>query len=285
MFVPGQHYRRRDLHLKIGGQRQGGISTPAKEPIVLLISGASGGRFGYVDEWSPDGHFLYTGEGQRGPMRFVAGNKVIRDHQRNKKSLHLFEQQKKDKRLLTYVGELEYVSHKISPALDIDRKIRDAIIFKLRPVGPISPDSAVVEAALASEIGPSSKNSGGFGSPETNRRVEKAGVEAVRAAYSANGWTVTSVESQKLGYDLLCKKEDFEEHVEVKGTQGSDVCCIITAGEVRNALIDRRHVTCIVTLALSSPSITRINHDEFESLLSLEPIAYRAVLRKPEKQS
>jgi hypothetical protein len=280
MFVPGQSYRRRDLHERLGGQRQGGISTPAKEPIVMLISGASGSRYGYVDEWSKDGYFLYTGEGQQGPMRFVAGNKAVRDHQQEGKSLHLFEQNQKDKRVLTYIGELAYVSHEIRPAPDINQKIRDAIIFKLRPVGSLSPDSAVVEAALAHEIDSVSKSGAGFGSPETNRLVEKAAIEAVRSSYGATAWVVISVESQKLGYDLLCHKGDLEEHVEVKGVQGSEVCCIITAGEVRNALIDRKHVTCIVTRALSSPTITRIGHDEFKSLLVLEPIAYRAVLNK-----
>jgi hypothetical protein len=46
---------------------------------------------------------------------------------------------------------------KSSPPLDKDKKVRDAIIFKLRPVGSLSPDSANVEAALASEVGPGNK--------------------------------------------------------------------------------------------------------------------------------
>jgi hypothetical protein len=41
-FSPGQLYRRRDLQHKFGGQRQGGISTPAKAPFILLITGESG---------------------------------------------------------------------------------------------------------------------------------------------------------------------------------------------------------------------------------------------------
>lgn len=276
MFTPGEIYRRRDLHNRFGGQRQGGISTPAREPIVILITGESGNRYGYIDEWSKDGFFLYTGEGQKGPMRFVAGNKAIRDHKQQGKSLHLFEQVRKDKRMLLYIGEMTYVDHEIRPAPDKDNKVRDAIIFRLRPVGSLSPDSAMVEAVLASEI---NAKSSGFGSPETNRRVEKAAIETVRSSYETAGWTVTSVEAEKLGYDLRCRKSDSEEHVEVKGTQGTDVCFIITAGEVRNALMDRNHVTCVVTSALlPSPVITRIEHTEFKELLALQPIAYRAVL-------
>jgi hypothetical protein len=279
MFVPGQIYRRRDLHNQFGGQRQGGISTPAKAPFVMLITGESGSRYGYVDEWSKDGFFLYTGEGQRGPMRFVAGNKAIRDHEQQGKALHLFEQRRKDRRMLQYIGEMVYVGHEIRPAQDKDNKIRDAIIFKLRPAGSLSPDSAVVEAALASEMSTTSNTGSGFGCPETNRRVEKAAIAAVRSSYEIKGWVVISVESENLGYDLRCTNASAEEHVEVKGVQGSDPCFIITAGEVRNALLDRKHVTCVVTFALTpSPIMTRIDHSEFKDLLMLQPIAYRATL-------
>jgi hypothetical protein len=36
VFSPGRMYRRRELHEKFGGQRQGGISTPAKAPFIFL---------------------------------------------------------------------------------------------------------------------------------------------------------------------------------------------------------------------------------------------------------
>jgi hypothetical protein len=96
MFVPGQLYRRRDLHNQFGGQRQGGISTPANAPFVILITGDSGNKYGYVDEWTNNGFFSYTGEGQKGPMRFVSGNKAIRDH---KTSENLFISSSKTRRI------------------------------------------------------------------------------------------------------------------------------------------------------------------------------------------
>src|SRR5271169_2136063 len=92
VFSPGRMYRRRELHEKFGGQRQGGISTPARAPFVLLITGDSGKQHGYSDEWSDDGLFLYTGEGQHGDMRLSGGNLAIRDHGKNGKALHVFEQ-------------------------------------------------------------------------------------------------------------------------------------------------------------------------------------------------
>ena len=103
----------------------------------------------------------------------------------------------------------------------------------------------------------------------------------MRVQYESEGWKVVSVEAEKLGYDLRCTRAELEEHVEVKGTQSPEVCFIVTAGEVRNALIDRQHVTCVVSRALTpSPIISRIGHDEFRHLVVLEPIAYRAMIKK-----
>jgi 5-methylcytosine-specific restriction enzyme A len=52
---------------------------------------------GYSDEWADEGIFLYTGEGQHGDMRFIGGNRAIRDHSKNGKALYVFESIKKDK--------------------------------------------------------------------------------------------------------------------------------------------------------------------------------------------
>jgi 5-methylcytosine-specific restriction protein A len=76
----------------LGGQRQGGISTPTKRPIVLLFTGESGSDHGYQDAWLDDRPFSYTGEGQRGDMTFSRGNVAIRDHVKNGKTLHIFRQ-------------------------------------------------------------------------------------------------------------------------------------------------------------------------------------------------
>jgi len=277
-FSPGQMYRRRELHEKFGGQRQGGISTPAKAPFILLITGESGKQHGYSDEWTNDGTFLYTGEGQRGEMRFVGGNRAIRDHRKDGKALQVFEQDKKDKRFLRYLGEMEYAHHTYREAPDTDGKQRKAIVFHLRPVGTLSPDSAVVAAALSGEIPVSVRGKGGgFGSVETNRRVEKAAVEFVRHRYEQDGWSVHSVEAEKVGYDLCCDRGEEQVHVEVKGTQADDVCFIITAAEVRNAMIDRRHVTCVVTAALTAtPKMFTYVKDDFSKKIQLDPIAFRA---------
>ena len=280
VFSPGQMYRRRNLHEKFGGQRQGGISTPAKAPFIFLITGDSGKQHGYSDEWTNEGIFLYTGEGQRGDMRFVGGNRAIRDHRETCKALQVFEQDTKDKRFLRYLGEMEYEQHSFRDAADTDGKQRKAIVFHLRPVGTLSPDSAVVSAALAGEAPVAGRGKGGgFGSVELNRQVEQAAIHFVKNYYETKGWSVHSVEAEKVGYDLSCEKADAQLHVEVKGTNGEDVCFIITAGEVRNAMIDRKHLTCVVTAALTStPKMFTYTRDEFSNKIQLEPIAFRAQL-------
>lgn len=136
LFVPGQLYRRRDLHINWGGQRQGGISTPSRHNIVLLFTGEGGKQHGYKDEWSPEGLFLYTGEGQRGDMRFVSGNRAIRDHSLEGKDLHLFKQDKKG--LVRYVGQMVCTGWQNRVAIDTQGKSRQAIVFELAPLEAFS---------------------------------------------------------------------------------------------------------------------------------------------------
>lgn len=217
-FRVGQLYRRTELHGQFGGQRQGGISTPAKYPFVFIVTGESGKQYGYADKWNDDGIFLYSGEGQHGDMKFVAGNRAIRDHVAEGKTIHLFEQYEKDKRFLRYIGEMTCVGSHPEAAADVDGNQRQAIIFHLRPAGSICPDRPTVEAALAPELpGRATSHGGGFGSVEHNRQVERAAVAEVRRQYERDGWSVVSVEAEKVGYDLKCAKETTEEHVEVKG--------------------------------------------------------------------
>jgi hypothetical protein len=173
---------------------------------------------------------------------------------------------------------MEYGGHFEKALPDIEGKQRNAIVFKLRPVGALAPDSAVVSAALAGEP-PISNQTGscGFGSVETNRRVELAAIEFVTQYYEADGWSVCSVEAEKVGYDLRCFRGAKEVHVEVKGTQGDNVCFIITAAEVRNVMMDRKHLTCIVTETLTaSPKIFTFSREEFTKQIRLDPIAFRA---------
>lgn len=128
-FVPGQVYRRKDLHKQYGGQEQGGISTPKDHAVVFLISGASGSQYGYTDGFRDDGMYWYTGEGQVGDMEMKRGNAAVRDHKQSGKALHVFSDV--GDATLQYVGEAEYVDHHKQVAPDRDGKPRQAIVFEL----------------------------------------------------------------------------------------------------------------------------------------------------------
>jgi 5-methylcytosine-specific restriction protein A len=128
-FTIGQEYRRRDLHAKYGGQRQGGISTPQRFPILLLFTGESGEQYGYSDGFQEDGTFWYTGEGQVGDMEMVRGNRAIRDHEADGKALHLFESTRTA--WVRYLGEASYLGVHDATAPDHNGKFRRALVFEL----------------------------------------------------------------------------------------------------------------------------------------------------------
>ena len=136
MFEIGTIYRRRDLHHEIGGQRQGGISTPRDFAGVLLFTGASGEKYGYSDGWSA-GVFRYTGEGQRGDMAFVRGNRAVRDHGENRRDLYLFAIETSGCR---YLGPFACGGWSRERAPDGTGALRSAIVFDLIPLTPGLPD-------------------------------------------------------------------------------------------------------------------------------------------------
>ncbi len=76
---------------------------PEGAPYIFLFTGETGSQYGYADGWRPDGIFAYTGEGQRGDMEFVRGNRAIRDHITDGRDLLLFEASR-TKGLYRFVG-------------------------------------------------------------------------------------------------------------------------------------------------------------------------------------
>ena len=47
----GERYKRKELHDHFGGNRQSGISAPAKFPVIFLINSSGGDENGYEDGW------------------------------------------------------------------------------------------------------------------------------------------------------------------------------------------------------------------------------------------
>lgn len=134
-FEVGALYSRRDqIHGVLGGQRQGGISTPASSPFVILFTGEAGKQHGYHDFWDDNGVLHYYGEGQRGDMKFSGGNLAIREHLNNGKRLLLF-QMMGHGRPCRFLGEFRFAhAYEQSGIPDTSGDLRKALVFMLEPV-------------------------------------------------------------------------------------------------------------------------------------------------------
>jgi hypothetical protein len=118
----------------------------------------------------------------------------------------------------------------------------------------------------------------GFGDAETNRKVERAAVRAVTADYKTKGWHVESVEADRCGYDLVCRRARKAEHVEVKGVNSSRVEFILTEGERRKAESDSLFVLVVVTDALTAPRLRRFVGRSILDRMALVPISWKLTL-------
>lgn len=135
--VGALYNRRRDIHGVLGGQTQGGISTPARSPFVILFTGEAGVEHGYRDHWEEEGGeniLHYYGEGQQGDMQDTRGNRAIRQHLEKKQRLLVLQSLGK-RQPYRFLGEFQFVhayeEHDTPATRGGPRK---AIVFKLRPL-------------------------------------------------------------------------------------------------------------------------------------------------------
>jgi 5-methylcytosine-specific restriction protein A len=137
-FQVGAMYRRKaEIHPVMGGQQQGGISTPADRPFIILFTGAGGEAHGYHDFWESDDCFHYFGEGQRGDMTMTGGNRAIFNHIADGKRLFLFQMTGKSKPC-RYRGEFLLISWYERPDTPAtEGPNRKAIVFKLKPLSDV----------------------------------------------------------------------------------------------------------------------------------------------------
>jgi hypothetical protein len=111
--------------------------------------------------------------------------------------------------------------------------------------------------------------------------VERAAVRFVVRWYAKKGFSAVSVESERVGYDLVCTKGKQERHVEVKGLSGGKAPFVVTANELSSASKDDAFEICIVTRALTGrPVLERLSGARFRELYSISPIQYRATPRE-----
>jgi len=133
-FVRGEVYdRKTQITGVFGGSYQSGIAASSTYPAIFVFTGNSGEQYGYADHWEGEA-FIYTGEGQRGPMSLTRGNKAIAEHAQDGRALYLFESRGKG-RGNVYLGEFACADwfERIQP--DVDGQDRTAIVFRLVRVG------------------------------------------------------------------------------------------------------------------------------------------------------
>lgn len=94
---------------------------------MLIFSGGSGEYYGYVDGWTDDRTFEYTGEGRRGDMTMTVGNKAILDRADN---VFLFEILSNGVR---FIGHMRCTGSVERAGKDETGKHRKLIIFRLTP--------------------------------------------------------------------------------------------------------------------------------------------------------
>jgi len=81
-------------------------------------------------------------------MRYVSGNRAIRDHARDGKDLHLFKQDRKA--YVRYVGQMVCTGAHYENAPDTDAVQRKAILFELTPIEEFSQVQQVEDPELLS---------------------------------------------------------------------------------------------------------------------------------------
>lgn len=107
--------------------------NPTDNTVVLISSiGKASGNFVYHDKWTPDGDYLYSGEGKTGDQTMTKGNLAIRDAARNGKKIHLFV--KFSPQDYYYQGVFELVDYTYEDEKDENGNIRKEYKFRLKKV-------------------------------------------------------------------------------------------------------------------------------------------------------
>jgi len=71
-------------------------------------------------------------------------------------------------------------------------------------------------------------------SEKVRKLIEVTAEDRAEEYYVSLGWSVERVGAMRLGYDLRCKKDQQELHIEVKGTTGKGQEVILTPNEVKH---------------------------------------------------
>lgn len=105
IFIPGDTYKRTEIHRNYGGNGRSGISRSGTHPYIFIFSVPTGELHGYKDGWENEDVYAYTGEGQIGNMELLRNNLALVNHLQTGKRVFLFKGIKKA--YVQFVAELE----------------------------------------------------------------------------------------------------------------------------------------------------------------------------------
>jgi hypothetical protein len=136
-YVPGEQFKRADMHKLIGGSFRHGMTMSNKGRDFLLFHDSKNSRkFGY-DKWEGlqvDGTFHYSGQGTIGNQSLTRANKGLIEANENSIPIRLIES---SGGICTYIGQfvLDEPNYSIEKAPDLrGENERDVFVFKLIPV-------------------------------------------------------------------------------------------------------------------------------------------------------
>jgi hypothetical protein len=130
----GEKLKRVELHAKVGGARQWGITSCLNGDAVLVFANpGKSAKFGY-DKWERElanGDYHYTGQGPVGDQVVDSrANKSLLKTQASNAPIHLFEV---DGTTVTYKGpyKLDSNPYRYERSLDLNGNDRRVIVFHL----------------------------------------------------------------------------------------------------------------------------------------------------------
>lgn len=229
----GDVARRQVIHKRFGGQRQGGISTPANTKLVLLWPNSTGSSHGYdYDGWKTDGSYHYTGQGRFGDQRFTPNNQALLEPGNE---IHILEEAADT--VVRYVGQFRPDDNEpfyLADAPDSSQELRSAIVFRLWPAdgaiqprqpAPVADQTTAVKVPLEAHNVRTFTTNRTIGSAEAARR-EADLVQRYSDWLAANGMSAVGYSMGPAGQPRRFRadlyNETTRELVEAKGNTSRD---------------------------------------------------------------
>ena len=192
------------------------------------------------------------------------------------------------------VKPIESLGVRVRPLKEADRRLARIPALQPGPIRTLYPiagrDAALLLRAAGSRINLESceaeaetsdgATGAGFGTPESNKLVERAAIRHVTRLYKGRGWLVSNVSAQNLGFDLVCRGAGEVRHVEVKGASGEGQQFVLTANELRMWVKDKRFVLAFVPRALSRTPSTLFFPRSSMNQFAITPLSFIARRRK-----